>query len=167
MEPQTVTKATGWLGETTGIWFQTGSLFLSAIGALWIVFSRSRTEKKRATVDLMLHQTKDKTLMDAKKKILELHESGQENFACFLQEKDSGQKNSDEYDTIIKILNNHEFVAAGIREGAYAESLYKRMRFSAIIRDWEALAGFIAEFRRQHNTYSTWQEFDWLAKKWK
>ncbi|HEX3092810.1 MAG TPA: DUF4760 domain-containing protein [Candidatus Angelobacter sp.] len=144
-----------------GFWIQTGALLLSAIGALWIVLSRSRSERKRATVDLMLHQTQDKDLMDAKKKILELHEGGVSNFAQYLEKKDSA-----EYDTLVKILNTHEFVAAGIREGAYAEKLYKRMWFSATIKDWKACQGFVAEFRRKYNCQTLWQEFEWLADKW-
>jgi len=161
MQPQTVTKTVGWLGETWGFWIQTGALLLSAVGALWIVLSRARSERKRATVDLMLHQTQNKHLMDAKKKILELHESGSK-FSQYLQDK-----NSPEYDILITILNTHEFVAAGIRKGAYSESLYKCMRCSATLRDWKACEGFIAEFRRQHNADTIWQEFEWLAKKWK
>ncbi len=160
MQPQAV-RTLWWLGETQGFWIQTGALFLSALGALWIVFSRSRTERKRATVDLVLQQKQDKELMEAKKKILELHEEHQEDFIRFLQDKKSL-----EYDTIIKILNMHEFIAAGIREGAYDERLYKRMQYSTTIRDWEALNGFIAEFRRRIKRSTLWQEFEWLAKRW-
>ena len=65
------------------------------------------------------------------------------------------------------ILNTHEFVAAGIRKGAYSETLYKHMRFSATMRDWKACEGFIAEFRRQHKVDTIWQEFECLAKRWK
>jgi hypothetical protein len=91
-----------------------------------------------------------------------MHEEGKTNFARFLS-----TKGSPEYDMVIKVLNTHEFVAAGIREHAYDEKLYKRMQCSTILRDWDALCGFVYEFRRKVNKVTIWQEFEWLANRWK
>jgi|ERR1017187_1349623 hypothetical protein len=167
IDPQTTEKITWWLGETKGFWIQTGALIISAIGGLLIIRSRSKTERRRATVDLVLHQKNDNELMEAKRHLLKLHDDGTKNFAIFLN-----QKESPEYKAIIKVLNTHEFVCCGIREKAYDEKLFKRMQCSCLIRDWDALCGFVTEFRnslkgRTNNPKTFYQEFQWIAEKWK
>ena len=170
LQPCTTEKIIWWLGETKGFWVQTGALFLSAIGAVWIVFSRSRSERRRATVDLVLQHKRDNELVEAKRHLLSLFDKGQKNFAGFLNQEDSP-----EYKTIMKVLNMHEFVAAGIREKAYDEKLYKRMQCSVTIRDWDALNGFVTELRTQirakiddkNDGKTFYQDFEWIALKWK
>jgi hypothetical protein len=166
MPPQTAEQLARWLGETKGFWVQTGALFLSAIGALWIVFSRSRSERRRATVDLVLHQMKDEDLVKAMHVFFSIY--GQGNLARF-----ASQAESSEYTAIIKILNTYEFVAGGIREKAYDENIYKRMRCSTTIRVWTALSGFVEDFRalrelQDQTPYrkTFYQDFEWIAKKW-
>src|ERR1700694_1101879 len=100
MQPQDTAKAVRWLGETGGFWIQTGALFLSALGGLWIVFSRSTSERRRATVDLIIHQTNDHDFVSAKKTFLGIRDGG--NIARFLSQKDTA-----EYTAIMKILNTH------------------------------------------------------------
>jgi hypothetical protein len=161
--PQAAEKVAWWLGETKGFWIQTGALILSAIGALWIVVSRSRSERRRATVDLARHNKGDKEFMEHKRTLLKLYDDGKKNFAPFLNQRDSP-----EYHTIMIILNMHEFIASGIREKAYDEKLYKRMQCSVVIRDWKALSGFVTEFRnsRDDGGKTFYQDFQWLAERW-
>ena len=167
-DPQTTEKLTYWLGETKGFWVQTGALFISAVAGVWIILSRSRTERRRATVDLVLHLKNDDELTQAKSSLLKLHEAGQTTFAIFLDQKDSP-----EHKAIMRVLNTHEFVAGGIREKAYDEKLYKRMQCSVIVRDWDAFCGFVMEFRKSkedkmnESAATFYQDFEWLAKKWK
>jgi hypothetical protein len=166
IDAQAAEKAVFWLGETKGFWVQTGALFLSAVGALWIVFSRDKREKARATVDVVLHQKADSGLEEAKRKLLKLHENGHKNFAAFLADKEC-----EEYKAIFKVLNGREFIAAGIRQGAYDEKLFKRMQCASLIRDWNALSGFVMEFRNSikgkvHDTETFYQDFEWLAARW-
>ena len=158
---------TWWLGETEGFWVQTGALFLSALGALWIVVSRSLSEKRRATVDLVLHQMGDKELITAIKLVLDLSQNG--NLARF-----ASQPTANEYLAIIKVLNTFEFVAGGIRENAYHEGIYKRMRSSTTLKIWESLSGFVQDFRnlrakQDHVTdlKTLYQDFEWIAERWK
>jgi hypothetical protein len=166
-DPQTTEKLTFWLGETRGFWVQTGALFVSAIAGIWIILSRSKTERRRATVDLVLHLKNDLKLVEAKSHLLQLHDKGTV-FATFLDQKDSP-----EHKAITRVLNTHEFVAGGIREKAYDEKLYKRMQCSVIVRDWDAFCGFVMEFRKSkedklnESAETFYQDFEWLAKKWK
>lgn len=163
MEPQDTAKTVFWLGETLGFWIQTGALIISAGAGVLSIVSLSRSERRRATVDLVLHQKQDTELIRAKKRLLELLQAGETNFARFLSDK-----SSDEYSIILKILNTHEFVAGGIKEKAYDEKMYKRMQCSAMIRDWDACCGFVVEYRNQRSGKKTfYQDFEWLANRWK
>jgi hypothetical protein len=74
---------------------------------------------------------------------------------------------SPEYKAILLTINTYEFIGVGIRAGALNEEIYKRLRWSMVIRDWEAFEGFIAEFRKQHERDSFFQEFEWLYRRWK
>jgi hypothetical protein len=169
IDPQISEKATWWLGETKGFWVQTGALLLSAVGALWIVFSRSRSERRRATVDLVLKHNEDEQLVQAKKDFLKILDGDDGNLARFLSHKEST-----EYDCIRKILNMHEFVCCGIRGKAYDEKLYKRMQCNVVVRDWDALAGFVQEFRKSKRSKlpstdadTFYQDFERVAIRWK
>jgi len=73
-----------------------------------------------------------------------MHEHHEGNLARFLQDKDSK-----EYAAILKALNTYEFVSCGIRTNAFSEQVYKRLRYSTVIRDWESFEGFVTEFRRE------------------
>ena len=166
IDAHTAERAVWWLGETKGFWVQTGALFISALGAVLIVRSRSQSERRRATVDLVLHQINNQELLLAKKEFFKIIDSPEKNCSRFLNQKDTPQ-----YGAIVKLLNTYEFVAGGIREKAYDEKLYKRMQCSAVIRAWDSLSGFVEEFRnsmpQQPSPKTFYQDFEWLAKKWK
>lgn len=74
---------------------------------------------------------------------------------------------SEESDAILKILNHYEFIASGIREGAFDEKIYKRMQYGLVTRDWESLNGYIADLRKARAHKTLFQEFEWLGKRWK
>lgn len=67
---------------------------------------------------------------------------------------------------LIDSLNAYEFVATGIREGAFDEATFKRLRHSVLVRDWYAWETFVGEFRKTRNQPTVYKEFEWLAKKW-
>jgi len=151
-----------WLGETIGFWVQNGILTISAIAAIWVIKSSKTQEKRRATIDVVMHQKKDDALQSARRVVLKLHESGECNFAKYLE-----STSSEEYKSILLVLNGYEFVASGIREGAFDEKTYKRLRYSTVLRDWGNLCAFILAFRRSKKIDELFQEFEWLYEQWK
>ena len=74
--------------------------------------------------------------------------------------------NETENHAILDILNNYEFMASGIREGTFDEEIYKRMKGSLIIVDWENLHIYVYALRKRENRPKLFIEFEWLAKKW-
>ena len=93
---------------------------------------------------------------------MELHADGKGNFARYLDKPDSP-----EYQAIMKTLNNYEFLSNGIRNGAFDEKILKKMQYSIVVKDWDALTAFITEFRQQKKINTLFQEFEWLGKRWK
>ncbi len=74
---------------------------------------------------------------------------------------------TDEAKAIMLILNDYEFIASAMRDEAFNLSLYKRMKFSTVVRDWESLQAFVHEKRQEVKHPTLFQEFEWMAKKFK
>lgn len=162
MDGNEAAKAVFWLGETLGFWIQSGAFIITAVGAVAIIYNNSHQAKKRATIDLVLHESQNPILMEAKKQVSKYHDT-KVNFT----ELSCGEHCLKPENGFIQIvLNNYEFTAAGIKEGAFDEKIYKRTKYSLILRDWNAFSGYIAELRRAKNRNTLYMEFEWLAKRW-
>jgi len=116
---------------------------------------------------MVLHHNNDEELWKAKRLFAHVLATADGNVARFLSLKDS-----DELAAIMKIINTHEFICGGILEKAYDEDLYKRMRCSVVIRDWNALSGFVQEFRKSRKNQTNvdektfFQDFETVADRW-
>lgn len=119
-------------------------------------------EERRATIELLLSQNTDPDLKAAKALIKDLHESGTQNFATFLN-----NRKEREYLSIMHILNTYEFMAAAIREDALDEELLKRMQYTVILKNWSALEPFVIELRRQDKHPTLFQELQLMAERWR
>ncbi len=150
------------LGETAGFWIQTGALIISALAAIILIAANRRDNKRRAIIDLVIQQKQDPELQAAKELVLSMHDNNAANAAQHL-----ANRNSPEYKAILRVLNQYEFIAAGIKESALDEDIFKRVQYSVCIKDWELLSGFVMEFRHQSNRNTLFQEFEHLAKRWK
>ena len=140
-----------------------GAILISAGVAVCALVYNTKLLRKRATIDLVMHQRGDPIYNKAKRKFLELHENTAQ-FSKFALKEHYG---SEENDAILVVLNSHEFVAMGVREGAFDEKTYKRLRWSSLVRDWNALETYVAEFRKSRERPTLFQEFELLAKRWK
>jgi hypothetical protein len=161
-DPSVVVEPTKWLGETMGFWIQTALLAISALGAVWIIKARGTQEKRRATVDAIIHQKAESKLRDARAVIRRMHENKEKNLAKHLE-----NPTSEECIAIIEVLNAYEFIASGIRQGAFDEGTYKRLRCSNVLNDWQILYAFVQEMRNSKDSSTLFQDFKWLAARWR
>jgi len=161
VNPTVIAEPFKWLGETVGFWIQTSVLTVSAIAAVWVIRASKTQEKRRATIDLIMHQKRDANLVVARKSIMAMHESGEKNFSRFLSTPTSA-----EYVNILLVLNAHEFVSSGIREGAFDEYTYKRLRYFNLVLEWNALSAFVQEFQKLKGSNTLFQDFAWLGRRW-
>lgn len=133
---------------------------MSALAAVWVVHHNGVMAKKRATVDHIIHQKSDKDLLEAIRLVYELHDKS-DQFSDYLK-----NPTSVECKAILKVLNNHEFIALGIRRKAFEERIYKELQYSNFVKVYNSAAGIIAELRNCKNTPTIFQEFEWLIKRW-
>lgn len=153
-------EAIKFFGETLGFWVQTAAFSLSAIGAVAVISHNSVLARRRATIDHIIHQKTDGELLAAINIVYELHDK-KEPLSKFF-----GLRGSDEHKAILQVLNNHEFIALGIRRRAFEERIYKELQCSNFIKVWSASSGLVAELRRAEGRDTLFQEFEWLAKRW-
>ena len=139
-----------------------GAIVLSGLIAAIAIYHNLSTARRRATIDVVMHEKMNPTLVAARKKVLALHENGAE-FIKFALKENAG---SEETIAILAILNFREFVAAGIREKAFDEAMFKRIQFSVVTRDWKNCEGFVVELRKARNRPTLFQEYQWLAERW-
>ena len=126
--------------------------------------SSEKQSRCRATVDIVLHEKTDREYLEARKKFAELKASNQTltHFAC----AEPG-KCVDENQAILLVLNQYEFMAAGIFAGAFDEEIYMRMKRSLLIRDWDSLSAYVLELRQRRHNSALFIEFQKLADKWR
>jgi len=154
------TEMIRYLGETLGFWIQTAAFSLSAIGAVLVIYHNGSQARRRATIDHIIHQKTDKDLLEAIKLVYKLHDN-KEPFSRYCDQKDALER-----EAILKVLNNHEFIALGIRKKAFEEKIYKDLQCSNFLKVWSASSGMVAELRRSENRDTLFQEFEWLARRW-
>lgn len=141
---------------------QTLAILITAIAALITIWYNGNIAKKRATIDLVLHQRSDGKLTRSRNKIRELSDLNQSlsQYAC------EGHIGSNETKAILEVLNHYEFIAAGIAEKAFHEPIYKRMQYGVLVRDWNQTKAFIFELRKVRSHHTLFQEFQCLGEKW-
>lgn len=153
-------KSLGWLGETWGFWIQTGAFVLSALAGVAVIYYNGKQGRLRATIDLIIHQKSDKALLACVDQVYKLSGS-KVQFSNYASDHDS-----EEFKCILKVLNNHEFIALGIRQKTFDENIYKKMQYSNVMKVWRSSAGIIGEIRNSQGIQTLFQEFEWLAKRW-
>ncbi|MCV4285107.1 DUF4760 domain-containing protein [Pseudomonas capsici] len=173
MDPVALEQPLKVLGETIGFWVQTAVILLGAGAAVVTIIINGRLSRQtiehneklsrqRATIDLLLNQRTDSHLIDAKREVGKIHRNGGDFTALAVKDRAQDPERSH----ILAIINNYEFIALGIREGALDEGIYKRAVYSQLMRDWKAMKAFVMELRRQNQIDTLFQELELLAKRW-
>ncbi|MDG2957003.1 DUF4760 domain-containing protein [Bisgaard Taxon 10/6] len=153
------------LGESYGFWIQTGAVVLSALMAVLAIHHNGRMARKRTTIDVLLQENQDVELREAKFAVFNLARDNENSFVViYFQEK---EQQSERYKQITMLLNRYEFIAQSIRNKAFEEKIYKQMQYTSITSMWDRLCPLVYEIRRKQNNKTFYQEFEWLAKRWK
>lgn len=160
MDGQQSIEIISWLGESLGFWIQTGALVLSAIAAVIVIYLNGKQARKRATIDLMLHQKNNKQLLEDTRSVWDLATT-KKTFAAL-----AADTNSEECSCILRVLNGYEFVAVGIRKRAFDEEIYKMSQYSNVMKIWKASDGFIRDIRAMEDKPTLFQELEWLISRW-
>ena len=159
MEGQEIAQTVRWLGETRGYWVQTVAFLISAMAAVLVIYYNGRQARIRALIDLIVQQKSDGALIEATRRVLALQQNGS-RLSEHLAEDSQTRKD------ILKVLNNQEFIAVGVRMKAFDEKVYKQMQCTNVLRLWEVSRGFIHEIRGADKRETLFQDFERLACRW-
>ena len=154
-----IAKSIGWLGESWGFWIQTGAFFLSAIGAILVIYYNGKQARLQALINLIVQQKTDVELITATKLINKL-------YAEKARWTDHMAQGCDERKAILKVLNNLEFIAIGVHMNAFHEKSYRQMQFTNVLRVYKASKAFIEVLREENAVPTLYQDFERLAKRW-
>lgn len=158
------------LGESWGFWCQFLVIASTAGLALFTLIKNEKRARLRATIDLVLLENQDQRFRDVKEKYALMRES-KVDFTLLVcdpsEDLDRRKEIADQKETLITILNQYEFIAAAIFTDSLDERLYKKMKRGVVIRDWEALSGFVMELRKRESKDQIFCEIESLVQKWK
>lgn len=151
------------LGESIGYWLQTVAIVSSACAAVVVIWHNGKTARLRATIDMLISEQRDDEYNEKYASLSKLINTDKSlvDYARFLDTEHQ------EFDNIRFVLNRLEFIAQGIRVGAFEEKIYKDLNCTNYLKIWQAVEPLVAEIRRRKNRDTYYQEIEWLAKRWK
>jgi hypothetical protein len=126
---------------------QNGAVVLSAIAAFWVIADNRKINRRRGTMDLILHQESDRELVEARGK--------------------PDRKNEPQAQIIRRVLNVHELTAVAIQERVIDECVYRRWFNTTFIKDYESMKDYISEARATYSNPKAFSEFESTAIRWK
>ena len=151
------------LGETIGFWIQTSILCLSVIVAVVVIWHNGRIARRRATVDMIINEQRDTEYNKHFRRIMQLLTNGKR----LIDLAEPQESDSEDLISVRFILNRLEFIAQGIRQGAFEEQIYKDLTYSDVMWLWKEVRPLVEEIRRKRNVQTYYQELEWLATRWK
>ncbi|HCL5623485.1 TPA: DUF4760 domain-containing protein [Kluyvera ascorbata] len=144
-------------------------VFLGVVAAIVTIIYNVRTAKKTQTANFLFESRQDAQYLESLHVLKQVHRSGK-SFRAYVFPCNGGAITEDEMVERRKfqyILNFYERVAVSIREGIYNEEMIKRTSYSTVIETFDIAEPLIKAIREHINSETTYQEFEWLVKRWK
>lgn len=114
-------------------------------------------------MDLILHQESDRELIEARTKFNAI--KADEKRPSLYGNPEN--RNTEQAQTIRKVLNLHELTAVAIEERVINERVYRKWFNSTYIGDYEAMKDYIAVARKTYQNPKAFYEFERTALRWK
>lgn len=144
----------------------TTAITLSAFVAMIVLIYTRRTNRRRATLDMVMRTFLDERgtkLYDAFIALYRRNEDGSDQFR-FVDMFEYSKEVETDRNTVIDQLNNYELVALGIRRGLFDEGFYKHWFHGQFLKDCRALVPLIEKVQAERP--STYCELTALMNKW-
>ena len=144
-------------------------VLLGVVVAIWTIVYNVRTAKKTQTANFLFESRQDTQYIESLHVLKQVHRSGKSFrayvFPCegkAITEEEMIERRKFQY-----ILNFYERVAVSIREGIYNEQMIKRTSYTTVIETYDIAEPLIKAIREHMQSETTYQEFEWLVKRWK
>jgi hypothetical protein len=144
-------------------------VFIGVVVAVGTIIYNVQTAKKTQTANFLFESRQDRQYIESLHVLKKVHRSGK-SFRSYVFPPEGHIITDDEMEERRKfqyILNFYERVAVSIREGIYNERMIKRTSFTTVIETYEIAEPLIKAIREHINSDTTYQEFEWLVKRWK
>jgi len=144
-------------------------VLMGVVVAVVTIIYNVRTAKKTQTAAFLFESRKDKDYVGSLHVLKKAHKSGK-SFRSYVIPPDRQTVSDEEIEDRRRfqyILNFYERVAVSIREGIYNEEMIKRTSYTTVIETWDTAEPLIKAIREKINSETTYQEFEWLALRWK
>lgn len=139
--------------------------------------ANTSSSRHQSTIQLVMDINKDTRLQNTKNLIFMKAERGEltdyylalcKETDCSLnpEQQDTIQENEKLKDDIHYVLNRYEFIALGIRRGAFDGELYKELNCSNFNKLWRFTKPLVMEIRNRQEIETIYQEIEWLYKSW-
>jgi hypothetical protein len=135
---------------------------IGVIVALLSILHAGRIARRRESASMLFTTRSDTKLQDGAKLLDSLF--GQKNQPSI--DSLANDKNSEEYRAVMYVLNHFESLSVGIQSGIYDEEMLKQCWCGLTICIYDQTHGLITKVR-QGGRSTCYQEFEWLAKRWK
>lgn len=161
------------------------SAFVGFIVSICTIQAQRTINRRKATVDMLTSKMWDKEYLDAQEHFftaMSNQETLMVDYDLFLKyadpqnranpqeplDKTLQSKVESAKSSIYKIryiLNDRELVAIGIREGIYDETIYRRLWYTAALKEWKLAAPLVARIRSNSGPRS-YVEYEALTRRW-
>lgn len=144
-------------------------VLVGVVVAIITIVYNVRTAKKTQTAIFLFESRKDKDYIESLHVLKKAHQSGKSfrSYVFPIEGTSITEQEMDERRKFQYILNFYERVAVSIRQGIYNEEMIKRTSYTTVIETWDIAEPLIRAIREKINSEITYQEFEWLATKWK
>jgi hypothetical protein len=144
----------------------TSAIFAGLFTCIAMILNR-KSSKEKATIDIIHTTAWDHDFISTRNVFKGLRESNDGLVSC------AGQKDSENFAHVLKMLNHYELIAVGIDAGILSDKIYGKYYRTRFVCDWFAAKSFIEELRRHsRNNNKTklgaviYVEFERLATRW-
>jgi hypothetical protein len=175
------------LNQHGGLAIWIAALITVTVGLMTIQTQRS-INRRRATIDMFMQKIWDKDYLKASEgfadvmkdqtklmnahdmfiKSVDLKRRNEWGKLSAVEKEDLERAASTIYD-VVRVLNDRELIAIGIRDGTYDEAICRRWWYSTFLREWKLSSTFVARIRTDPQlgaaaaAYNQMQE---LAERW-
>lgn len=146
-----------------------GVVLLGVLVAIATIIYNVLTAKKTQTANFLFESRQDAQYLESLHVLKQANRSGKSFrsyvFPCngvTITDEEMIERRKFQY-----ILNFYERVAVSIREGIYNEEMIKRTSYSTVIETFDIAEPLIKAIREHIKSDTTYQEFEWLVKRWK
>ncbi|MEN4214151.1 DUF4760 domain-containing protein [Serratia marcescens] len=144
-------------------------ILFGVIVAILTIIYNVRTAKKTQTANFLFESRTDKEYIESLHVLRRVYES-RKSIRCYVFPGEGLKLSPEEEDEKRKfqyILNFYERVAVSIQQGIYNEDMIKKTSYTTVINTWDHTEELIKAIRKSINSDTTYQEFEWLVKRWK